>query len=66
MKINVSQYEKKWEDVLRIVRRRISPQIYFTWFFGVKYIDFKDNELLLAVPNTFTKVWLEKKLLPVN
>ena len=60
MKINISQYEKKWEDVLQVVKRKTSPQIYFTWFFGVKYIDFRNNELLLEVPNIFIKIWLKK------
>ena len=62
MKINISQYEKKWEDVLQVVKRKTSPQIYFTWFFGVKYIDFRNNELLLEVPNTFIKIWLKKTI----
>lgn len=60
MKINISQYEKKWEDVLQVVKRKTNPQIYFTWFFGVKYIDFRNNELLLEVPNIFIKIWLKK------
>ncbi len=58
--MNYYQFNKKWDDVLNIIRERLSPQMYNTWFSQIKYIDFKNNELYLAVPNTFCKNWLEK------
>jgi chromosomal replication initiator protein len=54
------QLNKEWENVLKIIQEKLSPQMYNTWFSQIKYIDFKNNELLLAVPNAFCKNWLEK------
>src|SRR6056297_3592335 len=61
-RIDMSHYQlnNQWEDVLKTIQENLSPQIFNTWFSGVKYIDFKNNELILAVPNLFCKNWLEK------
>ena len=53
-------YNNKWEDILKIIQENLTPQLFNTWFSGVKYIDLKDKELILAVPNLFCKNWLEK------
>jgi len=53
-------FNNKWEEILKIIQENLSPQIFNTWFSGVKYINLKDNELILAVPNLFCKNWLEK------
>ncbi|HNR65379.1 MAG TPA: chromosomal replication initiator protein DnaA [Atribacterota bacterium] len=58
--MDYNQLNKKWEDALQIIKERISVQVYNTWFSEVKYIDFKNNQLLLTVPNSFCKNWLEK------
>ncbi len=58
--MSYNQLNNQWEDVLKIIQENLSPQIFNTWFSGVKYIDFKNNELILAVPNLFCKNWLEK------
>ena len=60
MEVNDSQYEKKWDTILQILKGMISSQIYNSWFSQIEYIDFKDNELFLAVPDSFSKNWLEK------
>ncbi|MBP8717571.1 MAG: chromosomal replication initiator protein DnaA [Candidatus Caldatribacteriota bacterium] len=54
------QLNQEWENVLKIIQEKLSPQIYNTWFSQIQYIDFKNNELILAVPNIFCKNWLEK------
>jgi len=54
------QLNKQWEDTLKIIQENLSPQMYNSWFSRVKYVDFKNNELLLAVPDQFCKNWLEK------
>src|SRR6056297_1074737 len=61
-RIDMSHYQlnNQWEDVLKIIQENLSPQIFNTWFSGVKYISFSNNELILAVPNLFCKNWLEK------
>src|SRR5690554_1050663 len=53
-------FNNKWEDILKIIQENLSPQLFNTWFAGVKYVDLKDNELILAVPHLFCKNWLEK------
>ncbi|MDD2352450.1 MAG: chromosomal replication initiator protein DnaA [Atribacterota bacterium] len=58
--MSYNKINNKWEDILKIIQENLTPQLFNTWFSGVKYIDFKDNELKLAVPNLFCKNWLEK------
>jgi chromosomal replication initiator protein len=58
--MSYNQLNNKWEDILKIIQENSSPQIFNTWFSGIKYISFSDNELILAVPNLFCKNWLEK------
>lgn len=58
--MNYNQLNKKWEDSLQIIKEKIGPQLYSTWFSQTKYLDFKNNELYLAVPTAFIKDWLEK------
>jgi len=55
-----NQLNNKWEDVFKTIQESLSPQIFNTWFSGIKYINFKNNEFILAVPNLFCKNWLEK------
>jgi chromosomal replication initiator protein len=55
-----NQLNKKWENALQVIKEKIGPQMYNTWFSQAKYLDFKNNELFLTVPNTFSKNWLEK------
>jgi chromosomal replication initiator protein len=55
-----NQLNNKWEDILKVIQEYSSPQIFNTWFSGIKYISFRNNELILAVPNLFCKNWLEK------
>jgi chromosomal replication initiator protein len=58
--MNNNQLNNKWEDILKTIQENSSPQIFNTWFSGLSYISFKNNELILAVPNLFCKNWLEK------
>ena len=58
--MDYNQLNKKWENSLQIIKENIGPQMYNTWFSQTKYLDFKNNELFLTVPNTFSKNWLEK------
>ena len=58
--MNYQQLNKKWEETLYIIQQRMGLQIYNTWFSRIKFIDFKNNELNLSVPDKFCKEWLEK------
>jgi chromosomal replication initiator protein len=54
------QFNEQWEQVLRAIQEKSSPQMFSTWFSRVRYVDFKNNELVLSVPDQFCKNWLEK------
>ncbi len=55
-----SQLNKEWEDIVKSLQSIISPQTYNAWFTQIQYINYKDNELFLAVPTAFAKDWLVK------
>ncbi len=58
--MSYQKLNSNWEDILKIIRENLTPQIFNTWFSEVKYLNYKDNELILSVPNLFCKNWLEK------
>lgn len=55
--------EKKelWQAVLAQAQLSISPANFATWFKNTEIIDQKNGEVIVSVPNSFTKEWLEKK-----
>lgn len=50
-----------WQSVLGELELTISKANFTTWFKGTFIIDRIDNKIIVGVPNTFTKAWLEKK-----
>ena len=55
-----NKFNKQWEKTLDIIRTKLSPQMFNTWFSQVRLIGYKDNEITLAAPNVFCKNWLER------
>ena len=53
--------EELWQAVLAQIQLNISPANFSTWFKDTKIADYKDNEIIVSVPNTFAKEWLENK-----
>ena len=49
-----------WESILEYLRDQLSAQQFETWFTRVNLVDFSDGHLVLAVPNSFYKEWIEK------
>jgi len=49
-----------WDKILQAAKDKLPPQAYNSWFSQTKIVKFKDNELIIAVPNDFCKEWLEK------
>jgi chromosomal replication initiator protein len=45
--------EQIWRESLALIRKRVNPQAYHTWFSSVALRDVKDGVLTLAVPNPF-------------
>ena len=57
----MDNYEKIWEGVLGELELSVSKANFTTWFKNTFIIDINNDEIIVAVPNIFTKTWLEKK-----
>lgn len=53
--------DKIWENALGELELAISKANFTTWFKNTFVIESGDQEVIVGVPNAFTKVWLEKK-----
>lgn len=50
-----------WQAALGELELKLSKAHFTTWFRNTFIADFAPEEITVAVPNTFTKAWLEKK-----
>jgi len=50
-----------WQAVLGELELKLSKANFTTWFKQTFVANFSENEVVIGVPNTFTKTWLEKK-----
>ncbi|PIS38691.1 MAG: chromosomal replication initiator protein DnaA [Candidatus Nealsonbacteria bacterium CG08_land_8_20_14_0_20_43_11] len=53
--------EELWQGVLAQIQLSISPANFSTWFKNTEICSFKDGEVIVLVPNSFVKEWLENK-----
>jgi chromosomal replication initiator protein len=53
--------EELWRSALGELELLISKANFTTWFKNTSIISFSDGFVVVAVPNAFTKAWLEKK-----
>lgn len=53
--------EKLWQAILAQVQLEISEANFVTWFRDTQICSKKDGELVIQVPNSFAKEWLEQK-----
>jgi len=53
--------EELWQAVLAQIQLGISQANFATWFRGTGIISQKDGEVIVSVPNSFVKEWLEQK-----
>ena len=53
--------EDLWQAVLAQAQLNISPANFATWFKGTGILDQKGSEVVISVPNSFAKEWLEQK-----
>jgi len=53
--------EQLWQAVLGEVELNLSKANFTTWFKNTFISSHEDNKVIVGVPNTFTKAWLEKK-----
>ncbi|MDD3284884.1 MAG: chromosomal replication initiator protein DnaA [Patescibacteria group bacterium] len=54
-------YDEIWQSVLGELELLISKASFTTWFKNTYIIKIDSNNILIAVPNGFTKRWLENK-----
>ena len=57
----MENFEKTWQSVLGELELLISRANFTTWFKNTFIAECGDVEIVIGVPNAFTKVWLEKK-----
>ncbi len=50
-----------WQAALGELELTLSKANFTTWFKNTFISSFENNRIVIAVPNTFTKAWLEKK-----
>ena len=53
--------EQIWQAVLGEIELNISRANFTTWFKNTFISSFENGEVVICVPNAFTKAWLEKK-----
>ena len=53
--------EELWQAVLAQIQLNISQANFATWFKDTNVISYKDGGVLISVPNSFAKEWLENK-----
>lgn len=53
--------EQLWQSVLGEIELNLSRANFTTWFKNTFISSFEDDKVIVCVPNTFTKAWLEKK-----
>ncbi|MFA6522018.1 MAG: chromosomal replication initiator protein DnaA [Patescibacteria group bacterium] len=50
-----------WQSALGQLELKLSKAHFTTWFRNTFIADYADGHIVIGVPNTFTKAWLEKK-----
>jgi chromosomal replication initiator protein len=53
-------FNYKWDLAAVIIQAKLCPYMFDIWFSQIEFIDFKGNEMILAVPDMTSKKWLEK------
>lgn len=56
----MSSKKELWQSVLAQLQFKISKANFATWFKNTSVVDQQENKLIIAVPNTFSKEWLNK------
>ncbi len=57
----MTNYEKEWQSALGYLELLISRANFTTWFKNTFILEADEQNIVIATPNAFTKVWLEKK-----
>ncbi len=49
-----------WDTCLSIIKEKINPLAFKTWFFPIKPLSFSNSELTIEVPSQFFYEWIEE------
>lgn len=58
--MDLREIEILWNNVLEIIKGKLPPQSYNSWFSHTRIIKLNDDEIIISVPGVFCKDWLEK------
>lgn len=61
LKQNSMDLQQLWQAALGELELSISKANFTTWFKNTFIIEYGNDQILVGVPNAFTKTWLEKK-----
>jgi chromosomal replication initiator protein len=53
--------EEIWQSVLSQIQLNISPANFATWFANTNISSIEDDVVVVSVPNSFSKEWMEQK-----
>lgn len=59
--MNDQELEKVWRSVLSDIELQIPKASFATWLKSSRLVDKKDGMALVALPNNFTRTWVENK-----
>lgn len=54
-------YEELWQAVLAQIQLNISQANFATWFKNTRIVGQEEEKIIISVPNSFAKEWLENK-----
>ncbi|HEB12165.1 MAG TPA: chromosomal replication initiator protein DnaA [Actinobacteria bacterium] len=55
------QLENIWDGVLSLVKDRLNPPTFQTWFSEIQPVCISDNKITISTPNDFSREWLESR-----
>lgn len=50
-----------WEEALKIIKSKLSKPSYDTWLKNTQAISMDENQIIIEVPNEFSREWLESR-----
>ena len=53
--------EELWQAILAQIQFQVSQANFATWFRNTKIAEIKNSQVIISVPNNFSKEWLENK-----